>query len=577
MNKYDVIVIGGGINGLACASYLSKAGLKVLVLEARGECGAHCDTSEPGIPGFLHNLHATWLITAMSPAMEELELEKYGLELRGTDYAYGKTFLDKKNALLGTEMGDAYKNWEKLSIKDADTLTMAMEVLFDKFDDTLDIIHKLLFTPPSHKVLIDAASIYIDVFRKKGITVSAEEILQMNGFQLLDMLFEDEHIKTMIASMAWIGATPPMHRLVGAVGAGALAPLTGPLISVHQAKGGSHALTHALIKSALSNGVKILTSCPVNKIVIEDGQAAGVVLSGDALFPNERINAKKIVSNVTLVPTFIDLIGEQHIGSEMASYIRGFLYDEQVIFGVYYSLDSQPVWSSADFDPGIQKCFMGYFGGEDSTGLKLYGADLVSGRMHEKIIGNWFVPTLADPTQAPKGCHTSFVWLDVPPMIRQWKGRQMGGMDAWDSIKYELADMVDETYESYAPGFKKSIMDRIIYTPLDMSRNNLSAVRGNWVGGSTIPEQFFENRPLPGILKQGSGSRTFIKNLYLSNSINPYGATWLASGYTAACEVAEDMGVRTQKWWQTKAVLWYLSHIQSIPRNLGVSEKWSRV
>jgi len=573
MNEYDVIVIGGGINGLACASYLGKAGLKVLVLEARGECGAHCDTSEPGIPGFLHNLHATWLITAMSPAMEDLELENYGLELCGTDYAYGKTFLDKKNALLGTEMGDAYKNWEKLSLKDADTLTMAMEIIFERFDDILDNIHKLLFEAPAHETLTKAASIFIEVFKRKGITVSAEDILQMNGFQLLDSLFESEHIKTMIASMSWIGATPPLHRLVGAVGAGALAPMTGPLISVHQAKGGSHALTHALIKMAVANGVKILTSCPVKKIVIENGQATGVVLSENAIFPNERINAKKIVSNVTLVPTFIDLIGEEHIGSGMASYIKGFLYNEQVIFGVYYALKDAPVWSSADFDPGIQKCFMGYFGGENSAELKLYGADLASDKISEKIMGNWFVPTLADPTQAPGGCHTSFVWVDVPPVINQWKGRQAEGFNTWDRIKYEFADMVDETYEKYAPGFKKNIIERIVYTPLEMSRNNASAIRGNWCGGSVVPEQFYENRPLPGILK-GGGSRTFMKNLYLSNSINPYGTTWLASGYIAACEVAEDMGVRDQKWWQAKAVMWYLKHMQDIPRNLGVSKQW---
>ena len=573
MDTYDVIVVGGGINGLVCASYLGKAGLKVLVLEARGECGAHCDTSEPGIPGFLHNLHATWLITAMSPAMEDLGLENYGLELRGTDYAYGKTFLDGKNALLGTEMGDAYKNWEKLSAKDADTLTMAMEVLFDRFDDTLDIIHRLLFTAPNRKVLVDAASIYTEVFRKKGMAVSIEEILQMNGFQLLDMLFEDEHIKTMIASMAWIGATPPVYRLVGAVGVGALAPLTGPLIPVHQAKGGSHALTHALVKSAIANGVKILTSCPVRKITIRDGKVSGVVLSKDAIFPDEEIHARKIVSDVTVVPTFINLIGEAYLGPDMASYIKTFLYDEQVIAGVYYSLSRQPVWSSADFDPGIQKCFMGYFGGEDSASLKLYSADLVSGKFHDKLIGNWFVPTLADPTQAPKGCHTSFVWVDVPPLIRQWKGRQMEGMEAWDSIKYEFADMVDDAYERYAPGFKNSILDRIIYTPLDMSRNNLSAIRGNWVGGSVIPEQFFENRPLPGILKHG-GSRTFVDGLYLSNSINPYGATWLASGYLAASEVAEDFGIRAQAWWQSKAVRWYLHHLHDIPRNLGVSDRW---
>ena len=94
MEDYDVIVIGGGINGLTAAAYLGKAGLKTLVLEAKGECGTHSDTCEPGIPGFLHNTHATWIISAMSPAMDDLELSEYGLEYCSTEFAFGKLFLD---------------------------------------------------------------------------------------------------------------------------------------------------------------------------------------------------------------------------------------------------------------------------------------------------------------------------------------------------------------------------------------------------------------------------------------------------------------------------------------------------
>jgi len=69
VKDYDVVVVGGGINGLTVAAYLAKAGLSVGVFEARGQCGAHCDTVELGIPGFLHNLHATWLVPSVSPAM----------------------------------------------------------------------------------------------------------------------------------------------------------------------------------------------------------------------------------------------------------------------------------------------------------------------------------------------------------------------------------------------------------------------------------------------------------------------------------------------------------------------------
>jgi len=143
------------------------------------------------------------------------------------------------------------------------------------------------------------------------------------------------------------------------------------------------------------------------------------------------------------------------------------------------------------------------------------------------------------------------------------------GIKSWDGIKHELADDLTDTFERYAPGLKKLIKERHIYTPLDMQRNNMSAVMGNWVGGSVIPEQFYENRPVPGVLKDGA-SRTFLKNLYLSNSIHPFGTTWLASGYLAAKEVAEDLGAREQSWWKDKACRWYLENINDIPLNLGV-------
>src|SRR3990172_733747 len=97
MTDFDAVVIGGGINGLTTAAYLAKAGLSVGVFESRGQCGANCDTVELGMPGFLHNTHACWLVPAMSPVMADLDLEGFGLELRGTDVAFAKTFASGRN------------------------------------------------------------------------------------------------------------------------------------------------------------------------------------------------------------------------------------------------------------------------------------------------------------------------------------------------------------------------------------------------------------------------------------------------------------------------------------------------
>ena len=101
---------------------LAKAGLSVGVFEARGQCGAHCDTIELGRPGFLHNTHAAWLVPAMSPAMADLELERFGLDLRGTDILFAKPFLDGTNTVQALEPALTEVSVARHSERDAATL-----------------------------------------------------------------------------------------------------------------------------------------------------------------------------------------------------------------------------------------------------------------------------------------------------------------------------------------------------------------------------------------------------------------------------------------------------------------------
>jgi phytoene dehydrogenase-like protein len=165
--------------------------------------------------------------------------------------------------------------------------------------------------------------------------------------------------------------------------------------------------------------------------------------------------------------------------------------------------------------------------------------------------------------------------MSVPPCPRSWRGRDLAGWQAWRELGGPLADAVTERVEQYAPGFKDLILERHVNTPLNQEQSNPSAVRGNMIGGSAMPEQYGSRRPLPGIIERGA-SRTFLPGLYLSNSIHPYGATHLATGYIAACEVAEDLGRRDAEWWSAQPILWFLENMGRIPMNRGVPERWQR-
>jgi phytoene dehydrogenase-like protein len=145
MKDYDVIVVGGGINGLTAAAYLAKAGLSVAVFEARGQCGAHCDTVELGLPGFLHNTHAAWLVPAMSPAMADLELERFGLDLFGTDVLFAKVFRNGRNCVQALDPSLTQASLGRFSERDAAVQSTISQYLAENALDALEINQQLLF------------------------------------------------------------------------------------------------------------------------------------------------------------------------------------------------------------------------------------------------------------------------------------------------------------------------------------------------------------------------------------------------------------------------------------------------
>ncbi len=570
MPDFDAVVIGGGINGLTTAAYLAKSGLSVGVFESRGQCGANCDTVELGMPGFLHNTHACWLVPAMSPVMADLDLEGFGLDLRGTDVAFAKTFASGRNLVSALDGALTGASIARVSEHDARVRETITAHLMEQGEDSLYLNRQRMYGPPSPAVNARFADYHDTLLRRLGLPISGDDLQLMSGLEILELLYESEEARTTPAALGeYTGQWPSMKTTAAQMlGLAGFSPM-----AVHTARGGSHALTHALVRCVAAHGGEVWTTSPVEEIVVRDGRATGIRLSPDALRPNEEITAGVVISNLTLAPTFLGLLDPAVIGEDWVARVRRFSCDEPQLFASYYALSGDVEFASAAYDPTVQRAWVGYLGGDTLDEMRRAFADLGAGIIPDDLGLGWFLPTRADPTQAPPGCHTAMVWVSVPPAPRRWRGAHLAGWDAWSDLSAPLAEAITSRMEEYAPGFSDLVVEQHTMSPRDMEMNNPAAPRGNMCGGSPIPEQMGENRPLPGVITRGV-SRTFVPGLYLSNSIHPYSATHLACGYLAAGEVAEDLGCRDQAWWTSEPFDWYLMNMDRIPTNLGVGPEW---
>lgn len=152
--------------------------------------------------------------------------------------------------------------------------------------------------------------------------------------------------------------------------------------------------------------------------------------SAPAVLASEEVRARVVVSNLTLAPTFLQLLGEDVIGAERARLVRQFNYDDPQLLSVMYALSDDPEFASAAHDAAIQRSWVGYFGGETLDEMRTGFSALGAGIIPDDVMGGWFIPTRADPGQAPAGCHTAYVWTSVPPCPRRWRGAALDGWDA---------------------------------------------------------------------------------------------------------------------------------------------------
>jgi phytoene dehydrogenase-like protein len=521
MAKLDVIIIGGGHNGLVTAAYLARAGKKVLVLERREMVGG-CAVTEEIWPGYRVST-ASYLTSLMQERIvRELELEKHGYIVDAKDPAFFSAFPDGRHFFMWQDRAKTLAEIRKFSAHDAEVYP-AYE---DQIERLSEVIEQLLLTTPPHfppdaMDLVD----YLRLMGKmRGLSardiVALVKIFTQSAAEFLDEWFESEQVKVTLATDGVIGANGGprspgtayilLHHCMGGV--------AGHRGLWGFVRGGMGAVSEAIASAARTRGVEIRTNAAVAKVQVRDGRARGVVLAN-----GEEIEAPLVASNLDPKLTFLKLLDPGVLDSDFVRAIKHFRI-EGTSCKINLALNGLPNFKALPGAPGPQhKATMHIC--PNIEYVERAWDDAKYGRPSERPLLELTVPTMYDPSLAPPGKHIMGIFLQYAPYtLRE---------GTWDELREPFGDRVVALIDEYAPGFSSLIEHRQVLSPLDLERR-FGITGGNIFHGEMSLDQMFVMRPVAGWARY----RTPVKGLFLCGSgAHPGGGVMGAPGYNCAREM----------------------------------------
>jgi beta-carotene ketolase (CrtO type) len=515
MATYDVVIIGAGHNGLVCAAYLLKAGYRVLLLEKRSLPGGAATTEEllpKEAPGFRFNRCAIdHEFIHLGPVVEELELEKYGLEYLYCDpvvfcpHPDGTYFLGHKS-VEQTCAGIA-----QYSPHDAEKYAG----FIDLWQRTISAMIPMFNAPP--KSIIDIAGNYDfkkvkDFLSVVGSTNKALDFIRTmlsSAEDILHEYFDTETVKAPLARLAAEMGTPPSQKNL-AIGAMMMAMRHHP--GMARPKGGTGALTAALVKLVQSLGGEILTDQTVKQILIDDGRAVGVrVASGQ-----EYRATRGVISNIDARRVFLQLVdpsdvdsADEHLRERLD---RRIVNNNETILKIDLAM-SEPL-KFIHHDHKDEYLIGSVLIADSVKHVEISHHDPSIGKIPDADPSMYIVqPTMLDPSMAPPGGHTVWIEFFAPYQIENAEGTGLNGTGWTDELKNKVADRVIDKLADYAPNVKTATIARAVESPAELGER-LGAYKGNYYHIDMTLEQMVFFRPLPEI----ANYKTPIDNLYLTGA-----------------------------------------------------------
>ncbi len=501
------VVVGGGHNGLVCATLLARAGRSVLVLEAAGQVGGMAVTREFA-PGCKVSAAAHLLDALPADILHELDLERHGLRFAARGMP--TVSLATKGGPVVLRDGRV----EGVSAADA----RAFEVFSRQMRKYSTVIDDMTRTVPfrlsfkSWRERWDGARIALRI-RLLGRR-DMRELLRiggMNAYDLLEENFESEALKGALGFDASLGAeyaarSPGtvltlLHRWAARLGAGGIA----------QPEGGMGAVTQAMARAAIGAGVQIRTGARVKRIAVQDDRASGVVLES-----GETIAAGSVISNADPRATFLRLVDAGYLDTDFVRRIDHFRA-RGLVAKVHLALNDLPRFAGVDeallrgrllVSPSLEYL-------EQAFNPSKYRA------LPEHPALEITVPSVSDPALAPQGRHVmSINAMFVPYEL---------GADA-QAARARLLESVLDALETRAPGLRGQVTASEVLAPADLERE-FGAAGGHWHHGALSFDQFFFTRPVPGAAQYASP----LPGLYLCGAgCHPGGGVMGLAGRNAA-------------------------------------------
>ncbi|MCI4344222.1 MAG: NAD(P)/FAD-dependent oxidoreductase [Thermoplasmata archaeon] len=510
MPETDVVVIGGGHNGLVTAAYLAKAGVRVVVLEQRPIVGGACVTEEPW-PGFRINTYSYACGMLRPTIVEELELRRFGYDPILCDPQLFVPFPDGRSLTFWLDDARTAKEIARFSVQDAAAYPRYVRY----WSEAMALFEPALLQAP-RPINEFLASLGPDGERL------LRDLFLTSASDLLDGWFESEELKGALASSSIIGtfASPTTPGTAFILGHHNLGVLNGHREVWGLSRGGMGRISEAIAKSAEHAGASIVTNASVRKILVRHGSACGVETEDGTVW-----TARAIASSVDAKTTLGRLLPPDSLPAELARRV-GQIRTRGACLKFNAALESMPKFTAApeadrlvgavDLSPSVEYL-------DRAFDEAKYGA------FSRRPFVDAYFQSLLDPSVAPPGHHTMTAFVQYAPTDL--------AEGSWDDVRPDVARTVVDTLAEYAPDLPGKVRAWQVVTPLDLERT-LGMTGGNIDQGDITPDQVFSLRPIPG----WSTYRMPVPGLYLCGSAaHPGGGVTGAPGYNAAGVIQRDL------------------------------------